>query len=161
MKLSENRYCLNCKSASMRKKKCSLCGSRDLYSEIEYLKIVDAKLVADEFAKQAIDRVKLFTVDVLQNYNVVKEFGLVYASHAKLSLRLGDQAKHLKMANEMALSKIKMEADLLGGNAVIGIKIISENRARPLFFPWDASSDAIMLIGTAVSIEEKEESYDL
>lgn len=145
----EKNYCLSCMKRSKKVEFCSWCGSRELSSESDVSDLINKW----EGKSKRLQEMKLYTVDSLVSKKVVEELGLVYGSSSKHALLLQKQSERLTSAYEVAVMNLKVEAAELGADAVIGVRFALNNSegASSTFF---GSSEAIVIIGTAVRLEE-------
>jgi len=148
-------YCRDCLKKTKWADRCSWCGKHDLVhgSDIEdVLQQNELRLQWLESNQERIDNLKVFTLDGLSGYEIIDEIGLVSGSSSKLALwGLSKQSKRLESSYEIALFNLKSEAALLGANAVIGLRIALNNSTGSAL-NIAGSSEAVMLIGTAVKI---------
>lgn len=148
--------CLECVRKSKWKDKCSWCGYGEMVLESELesrLKEREETLRwLDEDYLKIIEQIKLFTVDTLVNHKIVEELGLVFGSSSKLAFwGLSKQQKRLESAYEIASFNIRSEAAMIDADAIVGVKFALNNSTGSAM-NIAGSSEAVMLIGTAVKL---------
>lgn len=111
----------------------------------------------DELHKEVLDRsvtVRCFTTNSPTAAKIISEHGLVFGNSSKQAFwGLSTQADRLSRAYEAALSNLRYDAAALGANAVVGIQFALNNSAGSGAALITGSSEAVMLLGTAVTIE--------
>jgi uncharacterized protein YbjQ (UPF0145 family) len=101
--------------------------------------------------------VECFSVDAPPNRNVVSTHGIVFGVSSKQAFwGLSTQSNRLTRAFEVALVDLKVETVSAGGNAVIGISFALNNSTGSAAMGITGSSEAVMLIGTAVTLDNVE-----
>lgn len=157
MNLNSDLYCRDCLKKSKWQDRCSWCGKSNLVygSDIEdVLRQNEERQKWIESNQERIDNLKIFTVDNLSQHIVEDELGLVSGSSSKLALwGLSKQSKRLDSSYEIALFNLKYEAAMIGANAIIGLRFALNNSTGSAL-NIAGSSEAIMLIGTAVIIRK-------
>ena len=102
---------------------------------------------------EASKGVECFSVDTPPNRNVVSTHGIVFGVSSKQAFwGLSAQSNRLTRAFEVALVDLKIETVSAGGNAVIGISFALNNSSGSAAMGIAGSSEAVMLIGTAVTL---------
>ena len=103
--------------------------------------------------------VECFSVDTPPNRNVVTSHGIVFGVSSKQAFwGLSTQSNRLTRAFEVALVDLRLETVSAGGNAVIGVSFALNNSTGSATDVITGSSEAVMLIGTAVTLESVQES---
>lgn len=149
--------CVDCVRKSKSRKMCSWCGKTNLVfgSEgEELLRQEDERLKWLKTNQERIENLKVVTVSRLSGYLVTEEIGLVSGSSSK-AIIVGAIKQHIRLegALDIALFNLKSEAAMLGADAVIGVNLAVGNSSGSAL-NLATSSDAVMLIGTAVKIEK-------
>ena len=151
----ETFVCRDCIRKSKWKDRCSWCGKSDLVSESEGKELLRQEEERLEWLKtnqERIDRLKVLTLDRIYGYEIVEDIGLISGSSSKLALwGLSKQQKRLESAFDIAIFNLKSEAAMIGADAVIGVKFALNNSTGSAM-NIAGSSEAVMLIGTAVKI---------
>ena len=108
---------------------------------------------------EASKSVECFSVGTPPNRNVVSTHGIVFGVSSKQAFwGFSTQSNRLTRAFEVALVDLKVETVSAGGNAVIGISFALNNSTGSSAMGIAGSSEAVMLIGTAVTLESVQES---
>jgi uncharacterized protein YbjQ (UPF0145 family) len=98
--------------------------------------------------------VRCFTTDSSVTGAIQKEVGLVFGTSSKQAFwGLSTQADRLTRAYDAALSNLRYEAAIAGANAVVGIRFALNNSTGSGAMLLAGSSDAVMLLGTAVVLK--------
>lgn len=130
---------------------CHKCGEkfpRDKSQEAA-LKFADSELL------RRAKSVQVFTVDSPSGISVAKTFGIVFGNSSKQAFwGLSTQADRLSRAYDAALLNLKYDAAELGANAVVGVTFALNNSTGSGAAVIAGSSEAVMLIGTAVMVTE-------
>lgn len=146
-------------------KTCNSCGAENESS------LVYCRMCAGAFCKEEIssptnesaesellrraDGVRVFTVHAPVGLNIEEVFGIVFGNSSKQAFwGLSTQADRLSRAYDAALLNLKYGAVLLGANAVVGVTFALNNSTGSSAVGIAGSSEAVMLIGTAVRIQE-------
>ena len=127
---------------------CQMCGMGNLTSE-EGLAVEQASM--ELLAKS--QSVKVFTVHNPSTIHVTEELGVVFGNSSKQAFwGLSTQANRLSRAYEVALANLKYDAAILGADAVVGVTFALNNSTGSSAALLAGSSEAVMLLGTAVRI---------
>jgi len=98
--------------------------------------------------------VRCFTTDTPFTVPVQKEVGLVFGTSSKQAFwGLSTQSDRLTRAYDAALSNLKYEAAAKGANAILGIRFALNNSTGSAAMLLAGSSEAVMLLGTAVVLK--------
>jgi uncharacterized protein YbjQ (UPF0145 family) len=151
---SEFKVCTGCDLVVDRSIKiCRNCyGSK--FRDAENGEDLDSYSELIEKVLELSKSVQCFTTDVPVSRGIKREFGLVFGTSSKQAFwGLSTQADRLNRAYDAALSNLRYEAAALGANAVIGIRFALNNSTGSGNTLITGSSEAVMLLGTAVVIE--------
>lgn len=138
---------------------CGKCGSSFLEEsskeEIEEQKQLELKMAEEAaVAQEIMDRAKkmrVFTVFEPKSISVKEELGIVFGNSSKQAFwGLSTQANRLSRAYDAALLNLKYDAAALGADAVIGVTFALNNSTGSSAVIIAGSSEAVMLLGTAV-----------
>lgn len=138
--------------------KCPFCASENT-AEAEECRIcgagIDAKSrEAAELRAEALESsksVQVFTTLSPTGLQIEAQLGLVFGNSSKQAFwGLSTQANRLSRAYEAALINLKYDAALLGANAVVGVSFALNNSTGSGNKLIAGSSEAVMLLGTAV-----------
>lgn len=109
----------------------------------------------DDFDLAAFDlasKVKVFTVDSPITLKIIEEYGIVQGGSSKVAFwGLSKQMTRLSNAYDIAILNIKSEAAKLGANGIVGVRFALNNSTGSAA-AIAGSSEAVMLIGTAVKL---------
>jgi uncharacterized protein YbjQ (UPF0145 family) len=134
--------------------KCERCNEVIEPSRLRLIKTDGPNAISSDFDKR-IQGIKVFTVDNPKTYTVVEEIGIIQGSSSKLAFwGLSKQSKRLSSAYEIAILNLKVEAAELGANGIVGVRLALNNSTGSAA-SIAGSSEAVMLIGTAVKIEKR------
>lgn len=98
--------------------------------------------------------VRCYTTDVPSATAIKAELGLVFGNSSKQAFwGLSTQADRLTRAYDAALANLRYDAAALGANAVVGIQFALNNSTGSGATLIAGSSEAVMLLGTAVVVE--------
>jgi len=133
--------------------RCSNCNW-DMFKETEVEINEDGTFVIEESISKKSQSVRCFTTDSPAAGSIQDELGLIFGTSSKLAFSgLSTQADRLTRAYDGALANLRYEAAALGANAVVGVRFALNNSSGSSAFA--GSSEAVMLLGTAVVIQEK------
>ena len=97
----------------------------------------------------------VFTTEKLLSIDIEKELGIVFGnSSIQAFWGLSTQANRLTRGYEAALLNLKYNASKLGADAVIGVSFALNNSTGSGATIITGSSEAVMLLGTAVTISK-------
>lgn len=97
-----------------------------------------------------VPHVQLFSVESPQGLLVTKTMGLVFGVSSKQAFwGLSTQADRISRAFEVAQLDLKIQAEKLGANCVVGIQASLNNSAGSSASLIAGSSEGVLLIGTA------------
>jgi len=97
------------------------------------------------------EKIKVFTTIDPISIEIKDELGLVFGNSSKQAFwGLSTQANRLSRAYEVALQNLKYDAALMGADAVIGVSFGLNNSTGSGATLITGSSEAVMLLGTAV-----------
>lgn len=157
------KKCADCGNEyDFSRKYCGKCGSsllakseeeeREEQRQIELKQAKKAEETA--IAKEIMERAKtmrVFTVFEPKSINVKEELGIVFGNSSKQAFwGLSTQANRLSRAYDAALLNLKYDAAALGADAVIGVTFALNNSTGSSAVIIAGSSEAVMLLGTAV-----------
>lgn len=98
--------------------------------------------------------VRVFTVPAPPGLGMLNVVGIVFGNSSKQAFwGLSSQADRLSRAYEAALLNLKYDAATKGANAVVGVSF-ALNNSTGSSAALAGSSEAVMLIGTAVRVED-------
>ena len=101
---------------------------------------------------QLSKNVRCFTTDSPTAAKIIDEHGLVFGNSSKLAFwGLSTQADRLSRAYDAALANLRYDTAALGANGVVGIRFALNNSTGATLIV--GSSEAVMLLGTAVTIK--------
>lgn len=142
------KKCLECESENPADAdECRICGGTKLQDDAEAIE--NAKLRADALARS--ESVQVYTTLSPSGMQIESELGLVFGNSSKQAFwGLSTQANRLSRAYEAALINLKYDAALLGANAVVGVSFALNNSTGSGNKLIAGSSEAVMLLGTAV-----------
>ena len=138
--------------------KCPFCASENT-AEAEECRICGAGIDAKsretaELRAEALESsksVQVFTTLSPTGLQIEAQLGLVFGNSSKQAFwGLSTQANRLSRAYEAALINLKYDAALLGANAVVGVSFALNNSTGSGNKLIAGSSEAVMLLGTAV-----------
>lgn len=113
-----------------------------------------AKEAEADLLKQA-EAVQVFTVQTPVGMIVQETFGIVFGNSSKQAFwGLSTQADRLSRAYDAALLNLKYDAAMLGANAVVGVSFALNNSTGSSAVGIAGSSEAVMLIGTAIKLAD-------
>jgi uncharacterized protein YbjQ (UPF0145 family) len=145
--------CAKCKreQTNQAAKYCEFCDS-STFVDSEAVHVDDE--VTDAMLKKA-HAVECFTTDSVPGRSVSKSLGIAFGNSSKQAFwGLSTQANRLSRAYDAALLNLQYDAALKGANAVIGIQF-ALNNSTGSGTTWIAgSSEAVMLLGTAVVLDK-------
>jgi uncharacterized protein YbjQ (UPF0145 family) len=102
--------------------------------------------------REKAQTIKVFTTLNPVSIEIDKELGIVFGNSSKLAFwGLSTQANRLSRAYEAALLNLKYDVAVMGGDAVIGVTFALNNSAGSSSGLPTGTSEAVMLIGTAVT----------
>lgn len=123
----------------------SVCGTCENIQENEPTFIIEQKVLRDSEA------VRCFTTSTPANLIIKQEVGLVFGTSSKQAFwGLSTQADRLTRAYDAALGNLRYDAAKLGANGVVGVSFALNNSAGSTQNLLAGSSEAVMLLGTAV-----------
>lgn len=138
--------CQKCNAWLDRDNVCPICGWD--------AKTADSEKSIEELRKEILEKAKkiqAFTTPNPQVLGKFEEIGIVFGTSSKQAFwGLSTQANRLERAYDGALNNIKYEAALLEADAVIGVSFSLNNSEGSGNKLVTGSSEAVMLIGTAV-----------
>lgn len=137
---------------------CKMCGSRSLTSvaavEEQYLEKMNEEVALKQETMDRANKMKVFTVLEPRSIVIKEELGLVFGNSSKQAFwGLSTQANRLSRAYEAALINLKYDAAVIGADAVIGISFALNNSTGSSATLLTGSSEAVMLLGTAVKTQ--------
>ena len=98
------------------------------------------------------------TLDSVPGMKVVKSLGLVYATSSRIAWSgINTQANRLENAMNAALIGIQLEAEGRKANAILGLSV-GVNSSQGASAALMGSSEGILVVGTAVVLEEEAET---
>ncbi len=153
-------HCKNCGAENeVDKIYCRLCGSADL--EID-LATAQAKVAEEELRVELLykaERMLVSTLDSVPEGQVIQSLGLVFGNSSKQAFwGFSTQANRLSRAYDAALINMKYEAASIGADAVVAVKFALNNSSGSANKLLTGSSEAVMLLGTAVKFKENSAS---
>ena len=102
--------------------------------------------------QEKAENIKVFTTLNPVSLQVKSELGLVFGNSSKQAFwGLSSQANRLSRAYEAALLNLKYDAAVMGADAVIGVSFALNNSTGSGTTLITGSSEAVMLLGTAVT----------
>lgn len=102
--------------------------------------------------RERAEHIKVFTTLNPVSVQVKSELGLVFGNSSKQAFwGLSSQANRLSRAYEAALLNLKYDAAVMGADAVIGVSFALNNSTGSGTTLITGSSEAVMLLGTAVT----------
>jgi uncharacterized protein YbjQ (UPF0145 family) len=145
---------------------CKDCGYVNKDNQIECKRCFSRKLgdatlraqseVDENIRKDVLSRAELVTVLTVHSpktLEVAEELGMVFGNSSKQAFwGLSAQSDRLSRAYEDALMMLKYEAALLGANAIVGVTFALNNSTGSSATLLAGSSEAVMLLGTAVKM---------
>ena len=132
---------------------CKACFEENLLQMSEETGPTAEFLLSHEVQSRA-KLVLCFTTPSSVTGTIKQEFGLVFGNSSKQAFwGLSTQADRLSRAYDAALSNLRYDAAALGANAVVGIQFALNNSTGSGAQIITGSSEAVMLLGTAVTIE--------
>ena len=133
--------------------RCSNCNW-DTFAPAEVQVNEDGSFMIENTIAEKSVAVRCFTTDLPASGQVKGEHGLVFGTSSKQAFwGLSTQADRLTRAYDAALSNLKYEAAALGANAVVGIRFALNNSTGSGATLLTGSSEAVMLLGTAVVLD--------
>lgn len=150
-----------CKTNAM--KHCISCGA-DNELDLVYCRMCAGTFFKEELQDNSANEaeaellrraevVQVFTVQSPAGLIVEKTFGIVFGNSSKQAFwGLSTQADRLSRAYDAALLNLKYDAAMLGANAVVGVSFALNNSTGSSAVGIAGSSEAVMLIGTAVRL---------
>lgn len=122
--------------------------------EYEEAKASEAEVSeAERILRGKAEAIKVFTTLSPISIKVKTELGLVFGNSSKQAFwGLSTQANRLSRAYEAALQNLKYDAALMGADAVIGVTFALNNSTGSGATLITGSSEAVMLLGTAVTV---------
>lgn len=150
------KKCLACGTVEKQEvERCSNCYW-DMFKDTEVEVNEDGTFAIEESISKKSQSVRCFTTDAPAMGSIQSEHGLVFGTSSKQAFwGLSTQADRLTRAYDAALSSLRYEAATLGANAVIGIRFALNNSTGSGATSFVGSSEAVMLLGTAVVIVEE------
>ncbi len=144
------KHCVSCGAENeLEQVYCRMCAGTFFQEE---LRDSSAKEAEEELLELAA-AVKVFTVHAPVGMQIEKTFGIVFGNSSKQAFwGLSTQADRLSRAYEAALLNLKYDGALMGANAVVGVTFALNNSTGSSAVGIAGSSEAVMLIGTAVKI---------
>jgi uncharacterized protein YbjQ (UPF0145 family) len=103
-------------------------------------------------------RVLVVTTDAIPGYQVTRVFGLVTSTRSHTQWKSLTQKGRLGVALEGALAEIKADAAAMGANAIVGARA-TPNSSEGGSAAFGGSSDAVLIIGTAVLATPRSELF--
>ena len=142
------KECLECGFRSDAiEEECRACGGTQLKDDAEAAEV--AKLRQE--ALERSESIQVFTILNPVSHTIKSELGLVFGNSSKQAFwGLSTQANRLSRAYEAALINLKYDAALMGADAVIGVQFALNNSTGSSAKLVAGSSEAVMLLGTAV-----------
>ena len=131
---------------------CSTCGSIEI-NEISADQLEKQELEAAEVQKymELAQNIACFTVEKPADLEIKESLGLVFGNSSKQAFwGLSTQANRLSRAYEAASANLKFDAAAMGANAVVGVRFALNNSTGSAAIGIAGSSEAVMLLGTAV-----------
>ena len=143
------KTCTVCKAENEQSNEmCSNC-----YSTFENVgEYVQPEISAEELMwQEKAETIKVFTTLNPVSIQVKTELGIVFGNSSKQAFwGLSSQANRLSRAYEVALLNLKYDAAVMGADAVIGVSFALNNSTGSGATLITGSSEAVMLLGTAV-----------
>lgn len=147
------RVCDSCKAVqpdSSSSQFCTVCGGQKI-SERDFT--VSPAGLEQELVSRALN-ISCFTTGLPSNLEIKETVGLVFGTSSKQAFwGLSNQADRLTRAYEAALRNLTYDAASKGANAIVGITFALNNSTGSSAAGIAGSSEAVMLLGTAVVIE--------
>jgi len=134
---------------------CPSCGSIDI-NAVDEEALEDQQQESEEFAKflELAEEVRCFTLETPPGLVLEESFGLVFGNSSKQAFwGLSTQANRLSRAYEAAYASLRFDAASVGANAVLGIRFALNNSTGSSAAGIAGSSEAVMLLGTAVRVK--------
>ena len=139
---------------------CGYCGSVELVeqSSEDYLREQEEqereRAEFEQILAKAND-LPCFTVESAANVEVNEALGLVFGNSSKQAFwGLSTQANRLSRAYEAALINLRFDAASMGADAVVGVRFALNNSQGSANQLLAGSSEAVMLLGTAVTLKK-------
>jgi uncharacterized protein YbjQ (UPF0145 family) len=132
-----------------------LMGTYDLYGEIRCRRC--DKSAEPEASRPTnpirADHVVLVTSETIPGCEIIESRGLAFSARSHTAWKANTQKGRLVTALEGAMIGLRMSAAELGANGVIAIKLAA-NSSEGSSAMFGGSSDAIVLMGTAVVVRK-------
>ena len=144
------KICTVCKTENeQHRDMCVNCYSTfEDGGEYEIHEVSEEELIWREKA----NNIMVFTTLNPVSIQVKSELGLVFGNSSKQAFwGLSSQANRLSRAYEAALQNLKYDAAVMGADAVIGVSFALNNSTGSSATLITGSSEAVMLLGTAVT----------
>lgn len=115
----------------------------------------------DSYREQLADEakalgMKVLSVDTPQTFEVLEELGTVFGVSSKQAFwGLSKQSNRLARAYDAALIDLKVQAHEMGADAIVGLRVALNNSQGSSASGIAGSSEAVVLLGTAVRIKSK------
>ena len=143
------KTCTVCKTEN--EKHSDMCVN--CYSTFEDVSEFEVPQASEEelIWREKAEKVKVFTTLDPVSIQIQSELGVVFGNSSKQAFwGLSTQANRLSRAYEAALQNLKYDAAVMGADAVIGVSFALNNSTGSGATLITGSSEAVMLLGTAV-----------
>lgn len=114
------------------------------------MELLNSLSVTAKASETKVPDVQLFSVESPKGLVVTKTMGLVFGVSSKQAFwGLSTQADRITRAFEVAQLDLKVQAEKLGANCVVGIQASLNNSAGSSASLIAGSSEGVLLVGTA------------